>query len=223
MCKAILFGASAWMFAASLPAADLVVHEWGTITTIHDAAGKPAGGLNSIDAADVLPDFVHRYEPESTRFDPKLALAKVPLVPGRPDVTMRLETPVIYFHPPPGAKYEQPFDITVRFRGGVLNEFYPDAAASVALDLERIQNKMATGAISRVWNGELLNDFVVGELRWGVCAFTTPSWRHSRITQSGSRRARCRRRACSCPPWAKASVTFSIAASRTWTRCCRRK
>jgi hypothetical protein len=195
MCKAILFGVSLWLFAAALPAADLVVHEWGTVTTIHDAAGKPAGGLNSIDAADVLPDFVHRYEPETTRFDPKLALAKVPLIPGRPDVTMRLETPVIYFHPPPGAKYEQPFDITVRFRGGVLNEFYPDATASVELDFERIQNKMASGAISKVWNGEVLNDFVVGELKWqGVRLHDTvvapltnsPIWLAPREVQAAS-------------------------------------
>ncbi len=37
-------------------AADLVVHEWGTITTIHAADGTPATGLNRIDEADVLPD-----------------------------------------------------------------------------------------------------------------------------------------------------------------------
>jgi hypothetical protein len=83
-------------------AADLVVHEWGTITTIHSASGQPHGGLNRIDASDVLPDFVHRYEPEQTGQDPAKAFGKSPLVPGRPDVTMRLETPVIYFHPPAG-------------------------------------------------------------------------------------------------------------------------
>ena len=195
MRKAILFGVSLWIASVPLSAADLVVHEWGTITTIHDAAGTAAGGLNSIDAADVLPDFVHRYEPESTRFDPKLTLAKVPLIPGRPDVTMRLETPVIYFHPPPGAKYEKPFDITVRFRGGVLNEFYPDASASIEVDLDRIQNKMATGTISRVWNGQLLNDFVVGELKWeGVRIHDTvvapltniPIWLAPREVQAAS-------------------------------------
>src|SRR5690349_15693297 len=89
-------------------AADLVVHEWGTVTTIHAASGQPQTGLNRIDAADVLPDFVHRYEPAHTRHDPAQQFAKSPLVPGRPDVTMRLETPVIYFHPPAGGKYETP-------------------------------------------------------------------------------------------------------------------
>ena len=128
-------------------AADLVIHEWGTITTIHDAAGNPATGLNRIDEADVLPSFVHRYEPATTR-QPQRQLGKSPLVPGRPDVTMRLETPVIYFHPPPNKKYDNPIDVTVRFRGGVLNEFYPDAEASVALDTPRVHDKMEAGVIT---------------------------------------------------------------------------
>ena len=146
-------------------AADLVVHEWGTITTIHAADGTPAGGLNNIDAGDVLPDFVHRYEPETTRFKPERLLGKLPNIPGRPDVTMRLETPVIYFHPPPNKAFTDPIDITVRFRGGVVNEFYPDAAASVALDRQRIQSKAADGVITE-WNGDVLNNFVVGSLQW---------------------------------------------------------
>ena len=145
-------------------AADLVIHEWGTITTIHDAAGVPATGLNRIDEADVLPPFVHRFEPSTTR-QPTRLLAKSPAVPGRPDVTMRLETPVIYFHPPPGRKFESPIDATVRFRGGVLNEFYPDAEASVALDTQRVEDKREAGVITE-WNGDVLNNYVVGSLQW---------------------------------------------------------
>lgn len=145
-------------------AADLVIHEWGTITTIHAADGKPATGLNRIDEADVLPEFVHRFEPATTR-QPQRMLGKSPRVPGRPDVTMRLETPVIYFHPPPNSKYENPIDVTVRFRGGVLNEFYPDAEASVALDTERVQDKQEAGVIKE-WNGDVLNNYVVGSLQW---------------------------------------------------------
>jgi len=158
----LLLGAA---LIGSATAADLVIHEWGTITTIHAADGKPATGLNRIDEADVLPEFVHRYEPEATRDKPGLVLGKRPNVPGRPDVTMRLETPVIYFHPPPNKKYDTPIDVTVRFRGGVLNEFYPDAEASVALDVERVQDKVEAGVITQ-WNGELLNHYVVSSLQW---------------------------------------------------------
>jgi hypothetical protein len=145
--------------------ADLVVHEWGTITTIHAADGTPATGLNRIDEADVLPEFVHRFEPETTRYDVKRFVGKRPNVPGRPDITMRLETPVIYFHPPPNKKYTDPIDINVRFRGGVLNEFYPDASASVGVDDERVVHKMRAGVLTE-WNGDVLNNYVVGTLQW---------------------------------------------------------
>jgi hypothetical protein len=144
---------------------ELVVHEWGTITTVHEADGTPVTGLNRIDAADVLPDFVHRFEPEPTRDKPKLTLGKSPLVPGRPDVNMRLETPVIYFHPPAGKSFDQSFDIKVRFHGGVLNEFYPAAEPSVQVDMQRLRDKSAAGAPVR-WNGDLLNNYVVGQLEW---------------------------------------------------------
>lgn len=150
----------------ALPTAELVVHEWGTITTVHAPDGTPQGGLNKIDESEVLPKFVHRYEPETTRFDPTKKLVKSPMVPGRPDVTMRLETPVIYFHPPAGARYEQPIDVGVLFRGGVINEFYPSAEADVYLDRARIADKQAAGAISSVWTGETLNNFVLGSLKW---------------------------------------------------------
>ena len=146
-------------------AADLVVHEWGTITTIHADDGTPAGGLNNIDPEEVLPDFVHRYEPETTRHNPGKLLAKLPSRPGRPDVTMRLETPVIYFHPPPNKSFTDPVDVSVRFRGGVINEFFPAADASVALDSKRISSKLQDHVITE-WNGDVLNNYVVGSLKW---------------------------------------------------------
>ena len=40
-----------------------------------------------------------------------------------PGVTVRLETPVIYFHP--GANGNAEVDVKVRFRGGLLTEYYP--------------------------------------------------------------------------------------------------
>ena len=116
-------------------------------------------------------------------------------MPGRPDVTLRLETPVIYFHVPPGAAYEQPIDVHVLFRGGVINEFYPAAGASVYLDVARITDKQAAGAISRDWTGETLNNFVLGELEWRgvrlhdtvVAPFTNdPVWLAPREVQSAS-------------------------------------
>jgi hypothetical protein len=143
----------------------LVVHEWGTITTRHRPNGAPQGRLNRISRSDVLPAFVHRYEPPPTKDDPEKSLTKSPLTPGRPDVTMRLETPVLYFYPPAGSAPVPPFDVSVMFRGGIVNEFYPRGAASVEVDVERVNAKIETGQIA-AWDGTVLDNYVVGGLRW---------------------------------------------------------
>jgi len=132
----------------------LIVHEWGTITTRHTANGVAEGKLNRLDYYESLANFVHRYEPSVTSHDPLRNLLKVPVGAGRSDVTMRLETPVIYFHPTPGSP-PAPFNVTVNFRGGVLNEFYPEATPSV-----------------NGWNGEHLSDAVVSTLTWKSVALT---------------------------------------------------
>ena len=177
----------------ALPRADLVIHEWGTITTVHAPDGTAQGGLNRIDESEVLPKFVHRYEPETTRFDPAKKLAKSPRVPGRPDVTMRLETPVIYFHPPAG--WDKPVDVSVLFRGGVINEFYPAAEADVYLDNARINDKQSAGVIAPAWTGETLNNFVLGSLKWpGIQLHETvvapltsdPAWLAAREVEAAS-------------------------------------
>jgi hypothetical protein len=186
--------ALALLSAAAASAQDLVVHEWGTITTVHAADGTPAGRLNKIDESDVLPKFVHVFEPEHTRHDPAQRFAKGTAIPGRPDVTMRLETPVVYFHPPAGG-YSKPFDVTVRFRGGLINEFFPKAAASVSVDQQRIADKMIARAIPTTWTGDLLNNYVVGKLEWkGVMLHDTvvapltndPVWLAPREVQAAS-------------------------------------
>jgi len=139
--------------------APLVVHEWGTITTNHLANGAQLGGLNRVSFYEPLADFVHRFDPfgaEARGFpaaltdtsNRRIPLEKTPIGPARADVTMRLETPVIYFHPAPGVSIA-PFDVSVQFRGGVLNEFYPGAPASV-----------------NGWNGRHLSDSVVSSLKW---------------------------------------------------------
>jgi hypothetical protein len=141
----------------------MVVHEWGTITTRHAPDGTPRGRLNHVRGGDTLPGFVHRYDPAATQNDPERSLIKTALVAGRPDVTMRLETPVMYFYPPQGMRSLPAFDVGVRFRGGVLNEFYPEAEPSVAPD-PRGPTRFAMFAPN--WNGERLDSSVVGRLLW---------------------------------------------------------
>jgi hypothetical protein len=51
-------------------------------------------------------------------------------------------------------------------RGGILNEFYPQGDGSVEVDVERAQQKMQAGVLAPTWDGEILNNYVVGGLRW---------------------------------------------------------
>lgn len=142
--------------------APLIVHEWGTLTTHHAPDGTPHGKLNRIDASDVLPDFVHRYEPPQTSANP---YQKGPQVRGRPDVTMRLETPVIYFYAPGAAESGTAFDVRVQLRGGILNEFFPRAEAFVVRDTGRLEAKYAARVIGPA-DPIKLDNYLLGTLAW---------------------------------------------------------
>jgi hypothetical protein len=112
----------------------LVVHEWGTFTSLVDEQGRELSGINVDD--EPVPNFVHNLN----RF-----LLSKPVLSSEhwtyrskgaprhhPQVTMRLETPVIYFYPPAGQREPLRVDVSVRFRGGWLTEFYPQAHADAA-------------------------------------------------------------------------------------------
>jgi len=108
----------------------LVVHEWGTFTSFQDSAGRTIAGVNVDD--EPVPWFVHRLgaaEPFGTANLPASWSQGAPRCHA--DVTMRLETPVLYFYPPadwaPVA-----FDVQASFVGGWLTEYYPAATAERA-------------------------------------------------------------------------------------------
>ena len=142
------------------PKTPLIVHEWGTITTHHAPDGTPQGRLNRINPREVLPQFVHQFDPTPASNSPPTSLLKSPYIQGRPDITMRLETPVIYFYPPAGAGPVPAFNVSVRFRGGIINEFYPDAEPSVVTERAHV------AVLPASWHGALDGD-VVGRLLWG--------------------------------------------------------
>ncbi|MEQ1852292.1 MAG: hypothetical protein ABMA01_11950, partial [Chthoniobacteraceae bacterium] len=129
--KAILASLGVLLGAVSMLAADprqaFVVHEWGTFTSLQDENGDAIGGINTDD--EPVPPFVHRLARQfllSPSEAPPHFFQGAPSC--HPDVTMRLETPVIYFYPPKGWK-PRPVDVQVRFRGGWLTEFFPAAVA----------------------------------------------------------------------------------------------
>jgi hypothetical protein len=119
--------ASALFLSAPLHAAErLTVHEWGTFTCLQDETGRAVPGVNTDD--EPLPRFVHRlagfliFPPSDV---PLVYYKGIPML--HPHVTMRLETPVIYFYPPEGRDKPMEVDVRVKFRGGWLSEYYPAA------------------------------------------------------------------------------------------------
>ena len=139
--------------SAALDPESLVVHEWGTFTALHAEDGSPIAGVNSDD--EPVPDFVHRVDRLSILGGEQEPWQRAKGVPGcHPDVTMRLETPVLYVYPPGDAKQPIKLDVRVRFLGGWLTEFYPDAA--VEAPGLRSKSSMVGG----------ITPETVGELHW---------------------------------------------------------
>jgi len=133
----------------------LVVHEWGTFTCLQDEDGRAIGGINTDD--EPVPRFVHNLA--ATLLIPP---PDTPKGVGRchPDVTMRLETPVLYFHLPEFQTEPLTVSVDVEFHGGWLTQFYPVADA------------VAPGVEPEGRFGHLRSD-TVGRLAWPALAVGT--------------------------------------------------
>jgi len=91
----------------------LVVHEWGTFTSVAGETGEAIPWL-PLQSADDLPCFVERFR----HFPPKSSVRG----------TVRMETPVLYFYAP----REMTVDVSVRFPRGLITEWFPRAAVTPA-------------------------------------------------------------------------------------------
>ena len=143
----------------SLQAAErLVVHEWGTFTTLQDEEGVELTGINVDD--EPVPPFVHNLSPyvlnRALVTSPYWTYRQKGAPRQHPHVTMRLETPVIYFYPPRGTRLPMKLDVSVEFRGGWLTEFYPNA------EVEAPGIKKEKGSV----RFEQLTSQTVGTLKW---------------------------------------------------------
>src|SRR5688500_11845720 len=112
-------------FASPVKFDRLVAHEWGTFTSFQDEDGRAIGGLNNDE--EHLPPFVRTIYPDVLSGARSMWSKGAPR--AHPDVTMRLETPVLYFHPPKDARQPFTIDVSVDFKGGWLTQFYPGALA----------------------------------------------------------------------------------------------
>src|ERR1700737_2659985 len=95
----------------------LIVHEWGTFTSI---AGKDGVALEwrPLNGGTDLPKFVHTSE--KTDLGLRHANGKAQLI-----AAIRMETPVIYFY----ANREMSVSTSVAFPKGKITEWYPQARA----------------------------------------------------------------------------------------------
>jgi hypothetical protein len=116
-----------------------VVHEWGTFTTAQGSDAEQIAWAPPFSAD--LPEFVYSgagnlggFRDAQQTFQGKDMIAPV-----------RMETPVIYFY----SQQERVADVRVRFRGGNITEWYPQAA-----DLQ----SLAAGPMPYAHNRE----FVIG-------------------------------------------------------------
>jgi hypothetical protein len=100
----------------------LIIHEWGTFTSLQDETGRALGGINQ--DVEPLPSFVH----DLSRTPDKIFGKGLPYGVDA-NITMRLETPVVYFYP--GQSSVKTLDFSVKFQGGLLSQFYPDAKTNV--------------------------------------------------------------------------------------------
>ncbi|HEX6240457.1 MAG TPA: hypothetical protein VFZ61_06170, partial [Polyangiales bacterium] len=105
--------------APRTPARDgLVVHEWGTFTSVAGSSGALLEGLHHEEEA--LPGFVYGR----SRLDQPLQDAGMKSMETLPTgVTQKLETPVLYFY---GAA-QKGLRVRVDFPTGVVSQWYPRA------------------------------------------------------------------------------------------------
>jgi len=125
---ALLFALSAAVGMSSSPPTPSAwtIHEWGTFTVLQDDRGQGLGGINVDD--EPVPRFVHELNRDVLGSPHGIPSYYMKGTPQRhPFVTMRLETPVIYFHPPRPLNKPVVLDVDVAMHGGWLTQFYPNA------------------------------------------------------------------------------------------------
>src|ERR1700761_9471156 len=122
---------AAFLFSTALvislqAAPELVVHEWGTFTCLQDESGKAIGGINTDD--EPVPEFVHNAAPGL--LIPEDGSQSKSVARCHAQVTMRLETPVVYFYG--NEEFSSRLNVDVRFPRGWLTQFFPDATVDAS-------------------------------------------------------------------------------------------
>lgn len=119
----------AMLLLLAAPLSAYTLHEWGTFTTVSGSDGVLLAGLEREEAT--LPLFTYSHYGLENGNIPRLKGIPTKGIGRRPvaGVTVKMETPVIYFHS------DQAFDVKVKveFNGGTISQWYPDRSGGETL------------------------------------------------------------------------------------------
>ncbi|MFA6959755.1 MAG: hypothetical protein WC205_03275 [Opitutaceae bacterium] len=160
----------------------LVVHEWGTFTSVHASDGTLLTGLEREEHR--LPGFVKShagFAPANKGWDRPVK-----------NVTIKMETPVIYFY----ADRETSVTVDVGFNGGSISQWYPQRSGGEELaplpqpltDIEQWRGmvpvdfaKTFTGSIQ--WRATVLSPDSTEKIT-ALADWETPQWPRARVEEA---------------------------------------
>lgn len=131
----VILGALMAFVPAPVGQDDLIVHEWGTFTSVQDSKGAVLE-WRSVNDWD-LPNFVYngKTNPDSAKLDTRRVVTNSDKKEVE-ETVQRMETPVIFFY----GKTGQQVDVNVKFPQGAFTEWYPRAR-----DISRSSEKLESG------------------------------------------------------------------------------
>lgn len=156
-------------------------HEWGTFTSLSTSDGRLMTGLEVEEES--LPAFVYSHSmfPGLFNSSPLVMYKRIPL--RVKNVTIKMETPVIYFYTDQ-IKKPLKVNVDVRFNGGSISQWYPQRTSGESIGSLFQTLDFAGGAMGHInWNAEILPRDTKLKINTNKL-FETKTWIEPRKTDS---------------------------------------
>lgn len=155
----------------------ITVHEWGTFTSLTTSGGKQLSGLNRDEEA--LPSFVYNLDMRIATDSQAKIIA--PKNCALKNVTVKMETPVLYFYSPK----EMDVKVKVGFKGGLISQWYPQRSGGSEGITKCAEPIDFTGGAQEgfiEWAGHLQKPGIAE--KYTEPALNSPVWMSPRATKS---------------------------------------
>lgn len=178
--KKVLFGfLSLLCFVGAFAQNDSIVtvHEWGTFTTLTTSGGKHLSGLYLDE--EKLPSFVYNLDMRETA--DSQAKIITPKDCKLKNVTVKMETPVLYFYSPK----EMDVNVRVDFTSGYISQWYPQRSGGsghITDCTEPIDFSNASKSSYIEWSGRLQKQGIAE--KYTQPALNSSLWMSPRVTKS---------------------------------------